>query len=443
MLLHEWHVLISGSMIKKIRGIVLDDLLDALSIQNVANHRNDLERRMFALELDVYKIEVAFRPLEQDEQLWSKGGQLPAKLRADRAPRPGHEDSLPLELLSEPVEIQPDRLPPEEILRPHFLEPPNPRLALKQLVKGRNGLEGHPALPAPLKDPPPLLPRGRRDGDKDFLNLPRPAQLRQGVNRSHHLNAVDSPPLLPGIIIHEAHNFIIQRETPVDLPDQHLPPISGSDDEGPLRLALPIPPARLPESPEGEPHPAIHCGATPILVDVRDDYNMDPDQVERAITARTKAILPVHLNGRVCDMDRIMAIAERYGLLVIEDTAQALGAAYKGQRAGSFGVAGCFSFYPFKVLGGFGDGGAVTTNDPEIARMVSLLRYNGEDRDTGEYHYHGYTALLDNVQAAVLDVKLRYLPKWIEHRRKVAALYRQGLEGVGDLKLPHFSEEHH
>jgi dTDP-4-amino-4,6-dideoxygalactose transaminase len=187
----------------------------------------------------------------------------------------------------------------------------------------------------------------------------------------------------------------------------------------------------------------VHCGAKPVLVDVKEDYNMDPDQVEQAITSKTKAILPVHLNGRVCEMDRIMAIAERHGLLVIEDAAQALGATYKGQRAGSFGVAGCFSFYPFKVLGGFGDGGAVTTNDPKIARMASLLRYNGEDRETGEYHYHGYTALLDNVQAAVLDVKLRYLPEWIQHRRKIAALYRRGLEGVGDLRLPHFSEEHH
>ena len=186
-----------------------------------------------------------------------------------------------------------------------------------------------------------------------------------------------------------------------------------------------------------------HCGARPILVDVREDYNMDPDQLESAITPRTKAILPVHLNGRVCEMGQIMAIAQRHGLSVIEDAAQALGATYDGKRAGSFGVAGCFSFYPFKVLGGFGDGGAVTTNDPHIAQMVSRLRYNGEDRETGEYHYHGYTALLDNVQAAVLDVKLRYLPQWIDHRRRVAALYRQGLEGIGELKLPHFSEERH
>lgn len=187
----------------------------------------------------------------------------------------------------------------------------------------------------------------------------------------------------------------------------------------------------------------IHCGAKPILVDVRNDYNMDPDQVERAITPKTKALLPVHLNGRVCEMDRIMALADKYELVVIEDAAQALGATYKGKKTGSFGIAGCFSFYPFKVLGGFGDGGAITTNDPDVARMASLLRYNGEDRETGEYHYHGYTALLDNVQAAVLDVKLRYLPQWIEYRRKIAACYRQGLEGIAELQLPHFSEKHH
>lgn len=186
----------------------------------------------------------------------------------------------------------------------------------------------------------------------------------------------------------------------------------------------------------------IHCGAQPVLVDVSKDYNIDPDHVERAITARTKAVLPVHLNGRICEMDRIMAIAERYNLAVIEDAAQALGATYKGQRAGSFGVAGCFSFYPFKVLGGFGDGGAVTTNSPHIARIASLLRYNGEDRETGEYHHHGYTALLDNVQAAVLDVKLRYLPQWIEHRRQIAARYRQGLKDIRELRLPHFTGDH-
>lgn len=186
----------------------------------------------------------------------------------------------------------------------------------------------------------------------------------------------------------------------------------------------------------------IHCGATPVLVDVRDDYNMDPDQVERAVTPRTRALLPVHLNGRICEMDPIMAIAQRHGLAVIEDAAQGIGARYRGRTAGSFGKAGCFSFYPFKILGGFGDGGAITTDDPELARMARLLRYNGEDRETGEYRYHGQTALLDNVQAAVLDVKLRYVPQWIAHRRDVAQRYRRGLEGLGNLGLPHFAEDH-
>ncbi|HEY7446576.1 MAG TPA: DegT/DnrJ/EryC1/StrS family aminotransferase [Vicinamibacterales bacterium] len=182
----------------------------------------------------------------------------------------------------------------------------------------------------------------------------------------------------------------------------------------------------------------VHTGATPVLVDVGEDYNVDPGAMEAAVTSRTVALLPVHLNGRVCDMDRIQAIADRHGLAVIEDAAQSLGATFNGRGAGSFGLAGCFSFYPFKILGGFGDGGALTTNDPAVARMATLLRYNGEDRQTGEYHYHGYTALLDNVQAAVLDVKLRHLPVWIDHRRQIAARYGQQLEGTPGLRLPDF-----
>jgi dTDP-4-amino-4,6-dideoxygalactose transaminase len=185
----------------------------------------------------------------------------------------------------------------------------------------------------------------------------------------------------------------------------------------------------------------VHVGATPVLVDVRKDYNLDPDRLEAAITPRTRAIIPVHLNGRVCEMNRIQAIAREHDLIVIEDAAQALGADFKGQRAGSFGLTGCFSFYPFKILGGFGDGGAITTNDAEVARIVRLLRFNGEDRETGEYHYHGYTALLDNVQAAVLDVKLRHLPDWVKHRRMIAGLYRDGLEEVEGLELPHFGND--
>jgi dTDP-4-amino-4,6-dideoxygalactose transaminase len=168
---------------------------------------------------------------------------------------------------------------------------------------------------------------------------------------------------------------------------------------------------------------------------------MDPQKFEAAITERTKAVIPVHLNGRVCEMDRIMAISQKHNLAVIEDAAQALGATYKGKGAGSFGLSGCFSFYPFKSLGGLGDGGAVTTDDPEVARFATLVRFNGEDRQTGEFHHHGYTALLDNVQAAVLDVKLRHLPAWIEHRRRIANLYREGLQEISGLGLPHFGDD--
>ena len=185
----------------------------------------------------------------------------------------------------------------------------------------------------------------------------------------------------------------------------------------------------------------VHCGATPVLIDVGKDYNMNMDKLEPAITPRTKAVLPVHLNGRLCDMDRLMEIAKRHNLIVIEDAAQSVGGKYNGKIAGLFGLTGCFSHYPFKILGGFGDGGTITTDDPDIARKATLLRYNGEDRETGEYYYHGYTCLLDNVQAAILDLKLKHLPAWIKRRRKIAELYRQGLSDMDNLFLPHFGGE--
>lgn len=185
----------------------------------------------------------------------------------------------------------------------------------------------------------------------------------------------------------------------------------------------------------------VHAGATPILVDIASDYNIDVEQLKSAVTPKTKAIIPVHLNGRVSGMDVVNEVANEFGLAVIEDAAQALGATFGGRGAGSIGTTGCFSFYPFKILGGIGDGGAVTTDDDDIARRISLLRYNGEDRETGEYHGHGYTALLDNVGAAVLSVKLKHVRSWIEHRRAIAAAYRERLTGVGDLRLPHFDED--
>ncbi|MBI3200156.1 MAG: DegT/DnrJ/EryC1/StrS family aminotransferase [Myxococcales bacterium] len=182
----------------------------------------------------------------------------------------------------------------------------------------------------------------------------------------------------------------------------------------------------------------VNAGATPVLVDVGKDFNINVDLIEPAITPRTKGLLPVHLSGWMADMPKVMEIAERHRLVVIEDACQSLGASINGKGAGAWGRAGCWSFYPFKILGGYGDGGAITTDDPEVALWVSRMRYNGEDRETGEYHGHGFTALLDNLQAAFLDVKLRHLPRWIVRRQEIAERYRTRLSDLPDLLLPHY-----
>lgn len=184
----------------------------------------------------------------------------------------------------------------------------------------------------------------------------------------------------------------------------------------------------------------VNARGTPVLVDVGKDYNIDVTKIEDVITSKTKAIIPVHLNGRISDMDAIMAVAHKHNLGVVEDSCQSLGGRFNKKNAGSFGLAGCWSFYPFKILGSYGDGGAITTNDPRVAKMARLLRYNGEDRETGKYHYHGFSCLLDNLQAAFLDVKLRHLPDWIKRRREIAARYRDGLKDIEELKLPHFDD---
>lgn len=188
-----------------------------------------------------------------------------------------------------------------------------------------------------------------------------------------------------------------------------------------------------------------HQEAKAVLVDVGEDFNINPDEIEKVITKKTKAIEPVHLNGRVCDMDKITAIAKNHNLIIIEDAAQAFGAKFKTnkagwKKAGSFGLAGCFSMYPFKMLGAFGDAGIVTTNDSEIAKTIRRLRYNGEDRQDRKFYHHGYTALLDNVQAALLGVKLKYLPRWLSRRREIAGLYREGLKNISQIKTPHFPD---
>lgn len=178
----------------------------------------------------------------------------------------------------------------------------------------------------------------------------------------------------------------------------------------------------------------VHSGATPILVDIGEDDLMNIDLVEEAISPRTKAIIPVHLNGRICEMDRLMDIAGKRSLLIIEDSAQALGATFDGRKGGSFGLTGCFSFYPAKLLGAAGDGGLVSTNSEEVAEKIRLLRDHG--RITKEsIAFYGFNSRLDNLQAAILNLKLKHLPEWLERRRELAALYHQGLSDL-PLKLP-------
>lgn len=171
------------------------------------------------------------------------------------------------------------------------------------------------------------------------------------------------------------------------------------------------------------------AGARPVLVDVRDDYNIDPERVEAAITPRTKAIIPVHLTGRPADMDAILDIANRHGLYVVEDCAQAVGAAYRGRRVGSFGIAGCFSLHPLKTLNAIGDGGVITTNDPKLYATLRKARNHGL-RNRDECEFWSYNCRLDTIQAAMLLVKMDYLDQWTSARRANAALYQAELHDV-------------
>jgi dTDP-4-amino-4,6-dideoxygalactose transaminase len=173
------------------------------------------------------------------------------------------------------------------------------------------------------------------------------------------------------------------------------------------------------------------AGATPVLVDIEEkNYNLDPAKLEKAITAKTKAIIPVHLYGQPADMDPILEIAKKKGIPVIEDAAQAHGARYKGKKTGGLATGACFSFYPGKNLGAYGEGGAVTTDDESIAQKVRMLRDHGSPKKF--YHeFIGNNCRLEGIQGAVLSVKLKHLDKWNDGRRKNADLYRKYLEGTG------------
>jgi dTDP-4-amino-4,6-dideoxygalactose transaminase len=178
------------------------------------------------------------------------------------------------------------------------------------------------------------------------------------------------------------------------------------------------------------------AGATPVFVDVDEKtYTMDPGLLARAITPRTKAVIPVHLFGQTADMDAITQVARDHGLLVIEDAAQAHGAGYMGRHAGSMGDAAAFSFYPGKNLGAFGEAGAVVTNDAALAERVRMLRDHGQERK----YCHcmiGWNARMDGIQGAVLTVKLRHLWRWNDARRARASAYASALEGASGIVVP-------
>lgn len=176
-------------------------------------------------------------------------------------------------------------------------------------------------------------------------------------------------------------------------------------------------------------------GAKPVFVDIeKNTFNINPEFIERSITSRSKVILPVHLYGQPAAMDKILTIAKKYNLKVVEDACQAHGAEYQGKRVGSFGDLAAFSFYPSKNLGAYGDGGAITTNNSELAEKIKMLRNYGQQVK----HHHlvkGFNSRLDTLQTAILRAKLKYLEQWNEARRQNAKLYNQLLQGI-DVAIP-------
>jgi dTDP-4-amino-4,6-dideoxygalactose transaminase len=173
----------------------------------------------------------------------------------------------------------------------------------------------------------------------------------------------------------------------------------------------------------------MYTGAAPVFVDVSPEtFCLDPSQLERAITPRTKAVVPVHLYGQPCDMESILAIASRYGIAVVEDACQAHGGAFVGRKTGSLGHAAAFSFYPTKNLGTIGDGGALTTNDPDLAAKARALRHHGQF-EANVFPCVGYNYRLDTLKAAVLRVKLAHLDRWNARRREIAERYQARLKG--------------
>lgn len=184
-----------------------------------------------------------------------------------------------------------------------------------------------------------------------------------------------------------------------------------------------------------------YTGAKPVFVDIDPQrYTMNPDQVEQAITDKTKAIMPVHLYGQPADMNPILEIAKKHNLPVIEDAAQAHGAEYKGRRAGSMAEIAGFSFYPGKNLGAYGEGGLVTTNDPNYAQKIRLMRDWGQEQK-GHHNIIGFNYRMDGIQGAILRVKLRHLEEWTEARRQHALYYKELLQDIKDVTIPYAADD--
>ena len=182
------------------------------------------------------------------------------------------------------------------------------------------------------------------------------------------------------------------------------------------------------------------CGARPVFVDIEEEtYNMNPDLLEAAVSSKTKAVIPVHLFGQTADMDPILEVARRHGLYVIEDACQAHGAEYKGKKAGAIGDLGCFSFYPGKNLGAYGEAGAVVTEDNALAAKIRMLRDHGQPKK----YYHdliGWNGRMDGIQGAVLSAKLKHLSEWNEGRRRNAQLYTDFLAPIEAVVVPREAE---
>ena len=181
---------------------------------------------------------------------------------------------------------------------------------------------------------------------------------------------------------------------------------------------------------------AIHAvGAIPIPADCSNDHLIDPEHVRQLVTPRTRAIMPVHLNGRTCAMDAIEEIADKHELIIVEDAAQALGSSYKGKKAGTFGIASAFSFYPAKILGCFGDGGMMVTDNPRIAEKAFQMRDHGRDKN-GKIRFFGVNSRLDNLQAAILNHQFETYSEIFLYRRHLASIYQTNLQSVDQLTLP-------